>query len=381
MSDLVSQLKKRVKASPLAKFIPTASTSTKNLSDVFVGLASIPSREHSLEQVVASLLPQVAGIGVYLNNWEHVPAFLKNPKIQIARSQDHGDVRDNGKFFFIDKTNATFYATVDDDIAYPKNYISTLVGYQQMLGGTYAVGVHGSIYPTVIKKLLRQRYLWHFAFEAPALLPVDMVGTGTLLFERAYWNLSYSEIKTPGMADVWFAVAAKKRNFGLWVVPREAGWMNTIEQEEADTNLFNEGRLDDSVQVKALGEAKIGSTRRTLLEQIVRVPKLGSALSIEDADALAIAANKLAIPELEEVEFRLYDFALVTHKREGNKNMDERLVELLERYVEFLLHRASGRIYANDVDFENEYKTLLKEIGLENLPVFASRDWNYLKIS
>ena len=381
MSDLVSQLKKRVKASPLAKFIPAASSTTKNLKDVFVGLASIPSREKSLEQVVASLLPQVAGLGVYLNNWDEVPAFLKHPKIQVARSQDHGDVRDNGKFFFIDKTNATFYATVDDDIAYPKDYISTLVGYQQMLGGTYAVGVHASIYPTVIKKLLRQRYLWHFAFEAPSLLPVDMIGTGTLLFERAYWQLEYSEIKNPGMADVWFAVAAKNRNFGLWVVPREAGWMTTIEQEDPEDNLFNEGRLDDSVQVTALTGAKIGSTRRSLLEQVVRVPKLGSGFAIEDADALNVAANKLSLPELEESEFRLFDFALVTHKRESNKNLDARLSEVLEKYVEFLMHRSSGRIYANDVDFESDYKALLKEIGLANLPAFAVRDWEYLKIS
>ena len=381
MSDLVSQLKKRVKASGLAKFIPSASASTKDLRDVFVGLASIPSREQSLEQVVASLLPQVAGLGVYLNNWEHVPNFLKHPKIQLSRSQDHGDVRDNGKFFFIDKTNATFYATVDDDIAYPKDYISTLVGYQQMLGGTYAVGVHASIYPTTIKKLLRQRYLWHFAFEAPSLVPVDMIGTGTLLFERAYWQLDYSEIQTPGMADVWFAVAAKKRDFGLWVVPREAGWMTTIEQEDPEANLFNEGRLDDSVQVRALSEAKVGSTRRSLLEQIVRVPKLGSAFSCQDADALAIAANKLSIPELEEVEFRLFDYAFAIHKRESNKNMDARLIEILDKYIEFLLHRASGRVYANDVDFEIEYKSLLKEIGLENLPAFAARDWEYLSVA
>ncbi len=381
MADLVSQLKKRVKASPLAKFIPSPASTTKNLKDVFVGLASIPSREHSLEQVVNSLLPQVAGLGVYLNNWQTVPSFLKHPKIQVARSQDHGDVRDNGKFFFIDKTNATFYATVDDDIAYPKNYISTLVGYQQMLGGTYAVGVHASVYPPVIKKLLRQRYLWHFAFEAPSLLPVDMIGTGTLLFERAYWQLEYSEIQTPGMADVWFAVAAKKRDFGLWVIPREAGWMATIEQEDSESNLFNEGRLDDSVQVKALSEAKIGSTRRSLLEQVVRVPKLGSAFSIQDADALAIAANKLSIPELQEEEFRLFDYALAIHKRESNKNMDARLLELLDKYVQFLLRRASGRIYANDIDFETDYKAMLKEVGLANLPVFAARDWDYLKLA
>ena len=379
MAGLVSELKKRVKSLPIAKLIPS-STVKKTKNDAFVGLASIPSRKESLKQVVESLLPQVVGLGVYLNGWERVPSFLKNPKIQVARSQEHGDVRDNGKFFFIDKTEATYYATVDDDIDYPKDYIATLVRYQQMLGGTYAVGVHAAVYPTPIKKLLRQRYLWHFAFDAPSLLPVDMLGTGTLLFQRAYWQLDYSEIKNPGMADVWFAVAAKKRDFGLWVVPREKSWMQTIEQEDPEANLFNEGRLNDSVQVQALSAAKIGSSRRSILERIVRVPKASSDLSLQDADAIAIAANKLLIPELAKNEFRLFDYALVVHKRESNKNMDSRLLEVLDKYVEFLMHRLSGRIYPNDIDFENDYKVLLKEIGLENLPSFAARDWHYLQI-
>ena len=379
MAGLVSELKKRVKSLPIAKLVPS-STVNKTKNDAFVGLASIPSRKESLKQVVESLLPQVVGLGVYLNGWERVPSFLKNPKIQVARSQEHGDVRDNGKFFFIDKTEATYYATVDDDIDYPKDYIATLVRYQQLLGGTYAVGVHAAVYPTPIKKLLRQRYLWHFAFDAPSLLPVDMLGTGTLLFQRAYWQLDYSEIKNPGMADVWFAVAAKKRDFGLWVVPRENSWMQTIEQEDPEANLFNEGRLNDSVQVQALSAAKIGSSRRSILERIVRVPKASSDLSLQDADAIAIAANKLLIPELAKNEFRLFDYALVVHKRESNKNMDSRLLEVLDKYVEFLMHRLSGRIYPNDIDFENDYKVLLKEIGLENLPSFAARDWHYLQI-
>ena len=161
MSDLVSQIKQRVKASPLAKFVPQSNTATKQSKSVFVGLAAIPSRRDSLAQVVSDLLPQVAGLGVYLNNWEEIPSFLNHPKIQVARSQEYGDVRDNGKFFFIDKTNAVYYATADDDIHYPADYISKLVEFQQMLGGSYAVGVHASIYPKPIFKLLRQRYLWH----------------------------------------------------------------------------------------------------------------------------------------------------------------------------------------------------------------------------
>jgi hypothetical protein len=383
MSDLVARVKKRVKASPLGKFVPVVKQSAKYPAkyskSVFVGLASIPSRTESLKQVVADLLPQVAGLGVYLNNWDKVPEFLQHPKIQVARSQDHGDVRDNGKFFFIDKTSAIYYATVDDDIAYPSDYISKLVSYQQTLGGTYAVGVHGSIYPRPVKKLLRQRYLWHFEHEAKALLPVDMLGTGTLLFERAYWQLDYAEIKTPGMADVWFAVAAKSRDFGLWVVPRKENWLKAIEQPVISENLFDEGRLDDSVQVAALTEAEVGSSRRSLIEQVVRVPGVGANFSLQDAEALNLAANKLRLPQLDELDFRLFDYALVIHKRESNRNLDERLSSILEEYVQLLMRKMSGRIYPNDFDYIKSYKALLKSIGPSNLSGFAERDWQYLK--
>ena len=378
MSRFVSKLRRVAKATPLAKLVGRLSTSETDSKTVFVGLASIPSRVDSLQQVVSALLPQVTELGVYLNNWDEVPEFLKHSKIRVARSQDHGDVRDNGKFFWVEKTNARFYATVDDDILYPADYIAQLIRHQQKLGGTYAVGVHGTIYPNPVVKLLRSRSLLHFMDANNAFIPVDLLGTGTLLFERNYWQLKYEELGTPGMADVWFGVAAKKRDFGLWVIPRQAGWMSPIEQdEEAPNNLFREGRRDDFVQVQALKEAGVGSTRRSLLERVVRVARIGAEFSSADAVAIHTAANKLNMDHLQEGEYRFFDFALLVHKREKVKNLPAELEELLEDYVTYLLHRASGNFYASDLEFEETYKKALKNIGLEGLPHFAAQDWRF----
>lgn len=379
MSKLVSRLKRVAKATPIAKVVGKLATNESDSKTVFVGLASIPSRIDSLKQVVDALLPQVTELGVYLNNWDEVPEFLKNPKIRVARSQEHGDVRDNGKFFWVEKANTRFYATVDDDILYPSDYIAQLIRHQQKLGGTYAVGVHGTIYPKPVVKLLRNRSLLHFMDANNAFIPVDLLGTGTLLFERAYWQLKYSEFGTPGMADVWFGVAAKKRDFGLWVIPRSAGWMSPIEQDEdAPNNLFREGRKDDFVQVEALKQAGVGSTRRSLLEQVVRVSRVGAEFSIADAVAIHTAANKLNFDDLPENDYRLFDFALLVHKREKIKNLQPELDAVLEDYVTYLLHRASGHFYASDLEFEETYKSILQGIGLERLPHFAAQDWKFL---
>lgn len=344
---------------------------------VFVGMASIPSREKSLRQVVESLLPQVTGLGVYLNNWDAVPDFLKHPKIRVARSQEHGDVRDNGKFFWVERVDTRFYATVDDDIHYPSDYIARLVEHQQRLGGSYAVGVHATTYPKPLTRLLRNRHLRHFSHRSDVFLPVDLIGTGTLLFERAYWQLRYSEFGQPGMADVWFGVAASTRNFGLWTIPRNEGWMHALEQEESSYNLFAEGRQDDSVQLQALNQAKVGSSRRSILERVVRAPWAAANFSIVEAMGIHEAANHLDLSELKDEEFRYYEPAIVIHKREHNPNMPAQLDEVLEGYVSYLLHQASGRFFAEDADFVDSYKQVLKRIGYSKLPAFAARDWVY----
>jgi hypothetical protein len=379
--NLARKLKRRLLGGAKAKRASTP--------DVFVGLASIPSRVESLKQVIEGMLPQVKGIGVYLNNYEEVPAFLKHPKIQIARSQDHGDVRDNGKFFFLDKTNCAKYATIDDDIAYPSNYIERLLKFQQALGGTHAVGVHAVAYGRQIEKLLKGRYLWHFKDESNCLLPCNMVGTGTLLFDQRYFKLDYSEIGTPGMADVWFAVAAKKRGFTLWVAPRKRNWLKPIEIEEAEPeelevtedtvkNLYTEGLRDDSVQVDALNAAGISGSTHQFLESIVRSPRAAREFSLEHVAELRKIAEKHGYKILKHREARLYDYALTVHKREGLKNMDARIVELLEGYSEYQVRALSGVLYDRDFEFEALYKQTLLDVGFENLPKFAQVDFKIL---
>lgn len=381
MLNLARKLKRRLLGSAKAKRASTP--------DVFVGLASIPARVESLKQVIEGMLPQVKGIGVYLNNYEEVPAFLKHPKIQIARSQDHGDVRDNGKFFFLDKTNCAKYATIDDDIAYPSNYIERLLSFQQALGGTHAVGVHAVAYGRRIEKLLKGRYLWHFKDPNDCLLPCNMVGTGTLLFDQRYFKLDYSEIGTPGMADVWFAVAAKKRGFTLWVAPRKRNWLHPIELEEvepeeldeaedAPKNLYTEGLRDDSVQVDALNAAGINGSTHQFLESIVRSPRASREFSLLHVAELRKIAEKHGYKILKHREARLYDYALTVHKREGIKNMDARIVELLEGYSEFQVRALSGVLYDKDFEFEALYKQTLLEVGFENLPKFAQVDFKVL---
>lgn len=258
---------------------------TAAASDVFIGVASIPNREDSLRRVIDRLLPQAAKIGVYLNGYEHVPGFLRHDRIVVERSQDHGDVRDNGKFFFLDRSTQRYYATVDDDISYPTDYIQKLTEFLVDAEQLSAAGVHGALYPDPIIDLFDARVLLHFEKSAPHVAPVHLLGTGTTMFDQRAWQLRFDEFGTPGMADVWFAKAAVERGASCFVVPRKRKWLEPIRPERAGGGaLFHEGLHSSSEQVTVLRAARPSADGADgMVEFLLRSDRFVDRLSLHQA--------------------------------------------------------------------------------------------------
>ncbi len=271
--------------------------------DVFVGVASIPSRAKSLKKVIERLLPQAAQIGVYLNGYDDVPLFLRRSgRIEVARSQDHGDLRDNGKFFFLDKSQARYYATVDDDILYPHDYLRHLVDSVNVADRHWAVGVHAAYYPSPVVELFEPRVLLHFEDASPHLMPVHLLGTGTVLFDQSDWHLELSEFGKPGMADVWFARAAARRDASLFSVPRVRNWVTAVDRfGEGRTGgaLFFEGLLDSSHQVSVLREALPAKGGfESLMHASMGFPRFVEELSVHQAMHLDLIRTQLGHPPM-----------------------------------------------------------------------------------
>ena len=212
--------------------------------------------------VIERLLPQARRIGVYLNGYDEIPAFLDHRRIIVARSQSYGDLRDNGKFFFLDQSESRYYATIDDDILYPTDYLKRLAGFLGSAGGLAAVGVHGAIYPYPIIDMFRSRYLLHFEDPLSHVIPVHFLGTGTTMIDQAEWDLEFAEFGEPGMADVWFAAAASRRKARQFAVRRRRRWLEKIERATRDSGgaLFYEGLLDDRAQVAVLEQAGLSTS-------------------------------------------------------------------------------------------------------------------------
>lgn len=348
-------------------------------SKVFVGLASMPARVDSLKQVVAALLPQCGKLGVYLNGYTKVPDFLDHPSIVVARSQDHGDQKDNGKFFFLDSSRLKYYATVDDDIQYPALYISRMLRHLALVGQNDVVGAHGFLLPEEVTSITSNRHAFHFGEAAAFLSPANVLGTGTVMFNLAKWKLKFDEFGQPGMSDIWFAIAAKRRDATLWIVPRPKSWLTAIAQPntlqgEKPLTLFDESNADDHYQVELLHEAGVKGSWTVYLDQLFEASIARENFCLTQGMQISNIATELhwAAPDVahrarlgkinhKEKESLLHDSGLNLGNRFSSRWM--------QNYARTALDFASGDVSDPDsLDFVAQLPFMLSQIGDAPVP-------------
>lgn len=212
----------------------------------FVGIAAIPARKEALEKTVASLLPQVDEIGVYLNGWDDIPEFLADPKIKVATSQEFGNIGDAGKFFWVNDYRG-FYFTCDDDIIYPPYYVERLKGKLREYGYRAAVGWHGSMIKGTFTSYYTtaSRRVFGFQFHRPWDTPAHVLGTGCMAFHTDAMKVRLQDFPEPNMADVFFAILGQKQRVPFVVVQHEEGELVEIP-----------GTQESSIQADSRGKSK-----------------------------------------------------------------------------------------------------------------------------
>lgn len=201
-------------------------------------MASFPARRNSLKAVLERIVPQLDELRLYLNDYEEVPEFVHDPKIRVTlgRTAD-GDLRDNGKFYDLLTEDDAYIFTLDDDLVYPDDYVSRMIHYIEMLGRSSVVGVHGVIFPENDFTELAQREVFLFKEKRSGHF-VDLLGTGTAAWHNSSLRPELNEFGSRGVCDLWFALAAAKRNIPMFSVPREANWLR--EQTRHEFSLYKE---------------------------------------------------------------------------------------------------------------------------------------------
>lgn len=222
---------------------------------VSAGMASFPPREENLRQAVAAILPQVDRLYVYLNGYESVPAFLQHPRITIGRSQQHGDLQDNGKVFFLKEMPKGYRFTLDDDIAYPPDYVERMLQRLWLYDHRVAVGVHGAVLAQPMERFFEGRDVRVFWEGYDNDKTMNVLGTGTLAWHSDTLKLQLSDFPSQGMADVWFAIAAKAQGVPLVCLARPKDWLHQIPLAQPEECLYERYKDSDQRQTDAARKA------------------------------------------------------------------------------------------------------------------------------
>lgn len=173
---------------------------------ITIAIASQPNREKGLIDVVYELLPQCDRMCICLNGYASIPKALpKNDKLVIVcagTSYPTKDLGCNNKMLWLGEFPG-YYATVDDDLHYPPNYIRELKRKVDLYNRKAICSFHGHLYPMSNGKIdfSKKKILW---FKRP--------DTKDIVCQRLGMGVAMCYPKTLGLTCKPFL--SKPKNFG-----------------------------------------------------------------------------------------------------------------------------------------------------------------------
>ncbi|MDM7255615.1 MAG: hypothetical protein P3W90_002830 [Paracoccus sp. (in: a-proteobacteria)] len=215
-------------------------------------LATFPPRRRILRRAVEAIVPQVDHLFVVLNGYEKVPGYLRKDDRITAIIPDR-DVKDAGKFWFAPAPDDVVFL-IDDDIAYPPDYVARTLAQLRAIGAeANVVGYYGIAFG--LAGLIPWRaFLFPQALEE--IRGVSLIGTGTFCGLGRNIPTLHEMEPFAGYVDHGISHWLQQRQILPWVLPRARKWLrNALPRNLRDTSLFQSVHRAALPEVLAKGRA------------------------------------------------------------------------------------------------------------------------------
>ena len=184
---------------------------------IVIAMASFPARKSGMLDVVKKLLPQCDKFYLWLNDYQEIPEELKkmsSEKLVIKLAKENSDLKENGRYTWINQNKDCYYLTVDDDIIYPNTYVNLLISKIDQYCGKSIMSFHGT-------RFINGREIYFpFSKDVPADVQVHRVGGGVMGFipsEIGFTCPSIEELKAWD-GDASISVWATLHNIKKFVI-------------------------------------------------------------------------------------------------------------------------------------------------------------------
>lgn len=223
------------------------------------GLSSLFIRQCNLFKVINSMSPQLDILYVYLDyndnediNKDNIPNNViinhrKNYNISGARC----------KFLFIEECYKNYnddfiYFSLDDDIKYPNNYISTTVNKINNYNNKAVISYHGGILPKSVTNYSKQKHLIHFRDYTPNDKLINLCGTGVTAFHASTIRLSFNIFKEPNRDDIYFSAHCQNNNIPIICGSKNKEWLSILPQY--GTSLWDSEKANSTVSTNLVNK-------------------------------------------------------------------------------------------------------------------------------
>ena len=227
-------------------------------------MATMPSRGETAPRAIASILPQIDRLWLFLDRFDVVPAYAEHARIRVLRTDEIGDVRANGKLAGVarETTAPCTFFSVDDDVEYPTDYCDTLEAHLERYGGRAAVGVHAAIFKAPVASYVRDMTVMHRRASLDVATEVDLLGTDSTAFRTSTLHFDVREWEHVNVVDLSFALLARRDAVPLVAIPRTKGWVQPLAERQVDSIWLGVKR-DDTEQT-ALAQGLVALPRPCL---------------------------------------------------------------------------------------------------------------------
>jgi hypothetical protein len=216
-------------------------------------MATMASRQETFEKVLPAIHAQVAHTFIYLDGYAEPPKFLARfDNITVRHAEREGDLHASSRFLCLRHLDRpTVVVSVDDDIAYPPDYVDRLVAELQMLNGRVVVGVHGRVFLPPHRSYLDDAICMHFALPLAQPGHAHELGTGTCAFVSSVFNVDPRRWHRNDMDDLFVAIEAQQRGLPRIMLARQAGWLTAYAENQPDS-LWVRSKADSSEQTRLM---------------------------------------------------------------------------------------------------------------------------------
>ena len=200
------------------------------MSLITASMSTVAWREPGLARVVASILPQVDRLNVFLQGYERAPSCLEHHKIVVVNGGADTVFGGSAKFRWLwDGLVADgYHFVIDDDIEYPPDYVRYCIRKIEEYGRRVVVGFHGAIFNERMRRYFRDRRVWTLDHECDADRFVHILGTGTTAMHTSTLQLSRADFEQPNSGDLYLGIAAQKQQVPMLCLARPHGYLKSL---------------------------------------------------------------------------------------------------------------------------------------------------------